>query len=339
MLGLKYSSNSQKRIFGYDLIKTIAIFMIVFYHVGGIDYGTIIPGEYYLPNFNKTFSTLCAAGVPLLLMVNGALVVHKNPHWKLMLLKSAHLLFLLFFWKYVLQFLISNHLMNIKAEMVHFWFLSTLSIVYIVSVAFLRNYSLRKYVLAFLLIFPFLYNFLWDIYLFFSPTYDCFKITHTGFFTLYAILYFYLGDSMREKHISLICSLGLIVTGLLLVNFEVVVMSNHYGVIYDGVNSSFPTYGALAMSMGFFLLLKGVIIQNELIKVLVSFIGHNTMGIYLFHVLLIFSIRKYCLGWISGTNIFVSLFISILIIMISASISRFINNTKVGFLVNLSPRS
>ena len=85
--------NSQDRIFGYDLIKTIAIIMIVFYHLGGIDYGDIETGHCYLPNLNKFFSALCAAGVPLFFMVNGALVIPRNLHWKLLLFKSFHLYF------------------------------------------------------------------------------------------------------------------------------------------------------------------------------------------------------------------------------------------------------
>ena len=62
--------NSQNRIFGYDLIKTIAIFMIVFYHLGGIDIGTIESGKYFLPNFNQFVLSICAASVPLFLMVH-----------------------------------------------------------------------------------------------------------------------------------------------------------------------------------------------------------------------------------------------------------------------------
>ena len=87
-------SNSQDRIFGYDLIKTIAIIIIVFYHLGGIDYGDIETGHFYLPNLNKFLSALCAAGVPLFFMVNGALVIPKNLHWKQLLFKVFHLLFL-----------------------------------------------------------------------------------------------------------------------------------------------------------------------------------------------------------------------------------------------------
>ena len=232
--------------------------MIVFYHLGGIDYGTIELGHFYLPNLNKFFSAFCAAGVPLFFIVNGALVIHKNMHWKQLLFKAFHLLFLLFFWKFVLQYIISTRLLGIKENMAHFWFLGTMSVVYLISIVLNKYIHLRLFFLSFLLLFPFLYNLFWDIYLFLFPSFDSFKITHIGFFTLYAILYYYLGDYIRNHQICSYYSLGLTLLGLILVNFEVVAMSNHFHVIYDGVNSSFPTLGALAISVGIFFLLKDV---------------------------------------------------------------------------------
>lgn len=339
MLGSKYSSNTGNRIFGYDLIKTIAIFMIVIYHLGGIDYGTIVSGEYYLPNVNKFFSAICAAGVPLFFMVNGALVIHKNPHWKQMVLKAVHLLFLLVFWKFVLQYLISNRLLNIKDDMVHFWFLGTLALVYLVSIVLQKYSHLRSFVLILLLIFPFLFNLFWDVFLFIFPAFDGIKITHTGFYTFYAILYFYLGDILRERHFISVCSIGLMVIGLLLVNFEVVAMSNHHRVIYDGVNSSFPSFGALAMSVGFFMFLKDQISSNDLIKKTVIFIGRNTMGIYMFHVLFIFMLRRFCPELFLVINPLASLLISSIIILITAFISHLFSQGKAAFLVNLSIRT
>jgi surface polysaccharide O-acyltransferase-like enzyme len=332
-------SNSQDRIFGYDLIKTIAIIMIVFYHLGGIDYGSIELGHFFLPNFNKFFSAFCAAGVPLFFLVNGALVIHKNKHWKQLLLKAFHLLFLLFFWKFVLQYLISNRLLGIQENMVHFWFLGTLSIVYSVSIVLHKYSHLRYFFLIFLLFFPFLYNFIWDIFLFLSPSFDSFKVTHTGFITLYAILYYYLGDYLSCHQICSYYSLGLILLGLILVNFEVVAMSNHYQAIYDGVNSSFPTLGALAISVGIFFLLKNVSFTNGIISNIVSFVGQNTMGTYIFHVFFIILLRQFCSSYISNLNYFSAFSISVIIILFTALISSIIRHSRVAFLLTLSSKS
>ena len=328
--------NSQDRIFGYDLIKTIAIIMIVFYHLGGIDYGAIEPGHFYLPNLNKFFSALCAAGVPLFLMVNGALVIPRNLHWQQLLFKFFHLLFLFVFWKFVLQYLISFKLLAIEDKMVHFWFLCTLSIVYLMSIVLQKSTFLRHAVLVFLFLFPFCYNFLWNVVLFFAPSFDACTVVHTGFFTLYGVLYYYLGGSLRTRQTSPFYAIGLIVLGLLLVNFEVVAMSNYYHAIYDGVNSSFPTLGALSLSSGIFFLVKDVGVNEGILHQIVSFVGRNTMGIFIIHVLGIFLLRKYSPDTLFNINPIIPLSISLLIVLITASFSELLRKCNLRFLVSLS---
>ena len=313
--------------------------MIVFYHLGGIDYGTIELGHFYLPNLNKFFSAFCAAGVPLFFMVNGALVIHKNMHWKQLLFKAFHLLFILVFWKFVLQYLILNRLFGIQDNMVHFWFLGTLSIVYLLSIVIQKYSHFGYFFLLGLLFFPFLYNFFWDIYLFLFPSFDSFGITHTGFFTLYAILYYYFGDRLRDHQICSYYSLGLILLGLILVNFEVVAMSNHYQAIYDGVNSSFPTLGALAISVGIFFLLKNVSFTDGILRNIISFVGQNTMGTYIFHVFFIILLRQFSSSFISNLNYFSAFSISVIIILFTALISSIIRHSRVAFLLTLSSKS
>ena len=310
--------------------------MIVFYHLGGIDYGAIEPGHFYLPNLNKFFSALCAAGVPLFLMVNGALVIPRNLHWQQLLFKFFHLLFLFVFWKFVLQYLISFKLLAIEDKMVHFWFLCTLSIVYLMSIVLQKSTFLRHAVLVFLFLFPFCYNFLWNVVLFFAPSFDACTVVHTGFFTLYGVLYYYLGGSLRTRQTSPFYAIGLIVLGLLLVNFEVVAMSNYYHAIYDGVNSSFPTLGALSLSSGIFFLVKDVGVNEGILHQIVSFVGRNTMGIFIIHVLGIFLLRKYSPDTLFNINPIIPLSISLLIVLITASFSELLRKCNLRFLVSLS---
>ena len=313
--------------------------MIVFYHLGGIDFGSFEPGHFYLPNLDKFFSLLCAAGVPLFFMVNGALVIPKNLHWKQLLFKVFHLLFLFAFWKFVLQYLISFKLLAIEDKMVHFWFLGSLSIVYLMSIVLQKSTFLRHVVLAFLFLFPFCYNFIWDIVLFFSPSFDACNLIHTGFFTLYSILYYYLGGALRTSQTSFFYAIGLIVLGLLLVNFEVVSMSNHYQAIYDGVNSSFPTLGALAMSVGIFIIFKDVSFNDGIARKIVSYVGQNTLGIFLFHVLVIFLLRQSCPSILVNINFWTAFLLSALIILCTAFISSLINHSRMAFLLTLSYKS
>lgn len=286
-------SNSQERIFGYDLIKTIAIFMIVFYHLGGIDIGEIEPGKYYYPNFNKFLLSFCTASVPLFLMVHGALILPKQLDFKKSILKAAKMLLWLLFGKVVLQRIVLEKCFCIEEEMVHFWFLGTLAMVYVVSYFLNQLKWLQHFILLILLVYPFLSNLLYDCVV--SCMLDSWlsALGHDGFFTFYALVYFYLGYCLKHKTLPFYFSFLAIVVGLLLINFEMVVLSNYHHIIFDGVNGSFPTIGALALSTGLFLLLKDASSASHNLRNSIGFIGSNTLGIYIFHVLVIFLIRKY----------------------------------------------
>ncbi len=318
--------NSQNRIFGYDLIKTIAIFMIVFYHLGGIDIGIIESGKYFLPNFNQFVLSFCAASVPLFLMVHGALILPKRLNLKESTLKAIKMVSLFLFGKVVLQRILLEKCFSIGDEMVHFWFLGTLGMVYVVSY-FLNKWKwLRHIVLLMLIIYPFFSNLLVDCVLLFKPGSNFFSFGHDGFFTFYALVYFYLGYYLKHKTITRCFSLLAVTAGVLLINFEVVSLSNYYQMVYDGVNGSFPTIGAIALSTGLFLLLKDTNSSNCLIRNSICFIGGNTMGVYLFHVLVIFLLRKYEVCESLGMSS--SIMISCLIILVIALFSHFI---KTGF--------
>lgn len=285
--------NDSNRVFGYDLIKAIAIFMIVFYHLGGVDYGEVIPGEYYLPNTAKFFSAFLAASVPLFIMVNGALIIPRNWNFHQAAIHALRLLFLYLFWKLLLQDLISKSIFGIQEQMVHFWFLRTLAIIYLL-VPFLARYPIcRKILLVSLLIFPFLSNLIGDLVVFFRPDIVLPSFAHSGLFSLYSFLYFYLWCMLKDTKLKLWKSLIAVLLGLVLVNFEVVSMSNNTGCVYDSVNAAFPTFGALSLSVGIYLLLRDFSIKSSSFRYIIAFIGKNTLGIFIFHVPIIFLLRYY----------------------------------------------
>ena len=314
--------NSQNRIFGYDLIKTIAIFMIVFYHLGGIDIATKEPGKYFLPNFNQFVLSICAASVPLFLMVHGALVLPKRLNLKESILKAIKMVLLFLFGKVVLQRILLEKCFSISDEMVHFWFLGTLGMVYVVSY-FLNKWKwLRHIVLLMLIIYPFFSNLLVDCIVFFKPGFYFLSLGHDGFYTFYALVYFYLGYYLKHKTLTRYFSLLAITIGLLLIHFEVVALSNYFQMVFDGVNGSFPTIGAMALATGLFILLKSSNSSNPIIRNWISFIGSNTMGIYLFHVLVIFLLRKYV--GCESLGVPSSVILSCLIILVIALFNHFI---------------
>ena len=307
--------NSGTRIFGYDLIKTIAIFMIVFYHIGGLYLGTIESGVYYYPNINKFVLSFCAASVPLFFMVHGALILTKRLNLKESILKVSKMLFLFLFGKLILQYVILENCFSIEEEMVHFWFLGTLGMVYLVSYMMNQSKWLCYIILFLLVLYPFLSNLIYDLIVFVRPDYKFKAIGHDGFFTLYALVYFYLGYYLRDKSISKLFFLLAIFVGLLFVNFEDFVMSNHYQIQFDNVNGSFPTIGALFLSTGLFYLFKDITINQMYLQKAITIIGSNTLFIYLFHVFFIFLLRKYTQYDSSNISLSLSIFLTCSLIL------------------------
>lgn len=67
----------KQRIFGLDLLKALAAFFVVLYHVGMVDLG-YREGVYYYPTLTQVLWLFCACGVPLFFMINGALTVSRH---------------------------------------------------------------------------------------------------------------------------------------------------------------------------------------------------------------------------------------------------------------------
>lgn len=289
--------------------------MIVFYHMGGIDFGSMEPDILYFPNFNKILLSFCAASVPLFLMVHGALILPKRLNLKESILKASKMLLLFLFGKVILQCIILENCFSIEEEMVHFWFLGTLGMVYLVS--YMMNQSkLLCYIILFLLVlYPFLSNLIYVLIVFVRPDYKFKAIGHDGFFTLYALVYFYLGYYLRDKSISNYFVLIAIIVGLLFVNFEDFVMSNFFQIMFDNVNGSFPTFGALILSSGFFCLCKDFSINQLYIQKAIIIIGSNTLYIYLFHALFILLFWKYAEFDSNGMSLLLSFLFSCFLIL------------------------
>jgi len=326
--------NSSSRIFGYDLIKTIAIFLIVFYHLGGLDFGQFTSGEIYFPNLAKIVSAFCASGVPLFFMVNGALLIPRQLTWKELGQKVAKLLFLYIFWKFVLQYLLCQQLFGIEEKMVHFWFLLTLAAIYLASWVLDRYRIVKTISLIVIAVCPFFSNLVCDLIVF-SRGSELSFLRHTGLFTLYSLIYFYGGFFLSRRKISFLQSLFSIICGLVLINFEVFAYINNTGIICDSVNFAFPTIGAFLLSSGIFSLLKDIETSCIWSMRSISFIGRNTMGIFLFHVLIIFWLRYFFPTYMAQYTFLGAFFFSLGVMIISALMTQLFRKARLSFLVKI----
>lgn len=330
-----------QRVFGYDLIKALAMLMVVFYHIANIDLGECMHQGDFSFTLSKFLYGLLAAGVPLFFMVNGAVSANREQtlHWSLT--KFFRLLWVAFFWTIIIRCIIYPcffgipRLDSVIAFRNFYWFLFTLAFIYPIAYVFQKYNSIRNIVLLVLLIIPFLSNFCWDLALFFGgksiilPSWG-----HTGFLTLYSLVYYYLGRFFSRQHIHIVYSVVLVLVGLLFVNFEVYVMSNYYHDVYDGVNACFPTIGALLMSIGIFFLFKDYHPRTKLVSKVISVVGRNTLGIYIYHLLALPIIGM--LVTYDGLKPPLLVFIEALFVsFICAFLSHFLNKSPLSFLLKL----
>lgn len=325
---------SEGRVYYYDLIKVYAAFMVCFYHLNVLEMG-YIENQLYLPNLNKMIMNFCAMSVPLFFMVNGSLLLGKEYSLKEVILRTIKLLILYYSWVIIIAVVCSiirgdmpnltvkNIILRGTVDTVYLWFLRTMVILTIILPILKKIYDCKfkniyYWICIGLFLYPFLYNYVVPI-----AYYKGIDMPRTGLFTMYSILYYFLGRKITEK-INYIgvsktkinyFSIMSIVIGWILVTLEVVIWTNLEQKLFDGVNVSFPTIGALMMSMGVFLLMSQVTIPEIKVKRAIQFMGSNSLGIYILHVPLIVALKEWF--GISKMSLLLSV-ITTLVIMLTA---------------------
>lgn len=330
----------EKRIFGYDLIKAVAIFLIVLYHLGSVDFGSVPPEGWYVPNLTKILYAFCAAGVPLFFMVSGALQASKPLVLRRCVEKSVRLIAVAVFWTLIFKCVLYPLIMhaeypNFGEFKNYYWFLYTLAELYWINYIVGRSKWLRICVTAVLILFPFLTNLIWVFILGMNQSAQLPSWGHTGVFTMYSVAYFYLGGYLSKREVRSLWALLLIFIGLLLVNGEVVVMSTYYREVYDGVNACFPTVGAMAMSAGLFSLMKPIRMeQAPTLRSWFSLVGSNTIGVYILHLFALMMIREFIFNN-QPVHVLLALLTVVMVVAVTSMISSAIRKSPLKVLMKL----
>lgn len=332
----------RERLFGYDLLKALAMSMVVFYHVNMLDFA-FSPESYYFPNFNKLVQILAAAGVPLFFMVNGALTVNREMTVERLMKKIGRLVFVSVIWTILLRIIVLGILMKRGAPsslgdfLNYYWFFYSLAIVYVVNylLSILPKWF-EYFVVTIIFAIVFLNNFVWDIILFVDPDHILPSWGHTGFYTLYGIVYTRLGAYLKKIDLKWPKCAMMIVVGYGLVCFETIIMTNSSKEIFDGVNAAFPTLGAMCLSCGIFCLLKNIKAGESWITNLVKLVGRNSGGIYVFHLVVIILLRNYVfmnLCDVAYLPVVVVVIIAAFITIVCSMASEMIRRSKCSFLL------
>ena len=328
-----------KRIFGYDALKALAAFFVVLYHVGMVDFG-YQDGVYYYPTLVQEIWLLCACGVPLFFMVNGALTVGRGYEFKKTAIKSARLVFVGAFWAIVVMCLFAVRDSSLEAfsfrRIGYYWFLFSLALIYLINYLICRLPNwFRWAVVASLLVFPFGTNLAWDFVILNNPNTSFVEWRH-GAFTMYGLVYLYAGDYLSRHSVSKWLSVLCALTGLLLLTIETIAVVNRTHYQFEGGNYCFPTYGALLLSIATFVLVKDWKPRSVSIKRFISFLGNNALGIYIFHLILMIVVGA-CFPILSEITVhpLIAFLIAIGYTLVSAAVSELIKGTPVAILLKL----
>lgn len=333
--------SEKNRIIYYDLIKILATFMVCFYHLGMLDMG-YVQGVNYFPNKNKMILSFCAMSVPLFFMVNGSLILSKNYNFKQTMYRFIKIIFLYYVWIFIVGFTTTTLLgeeYNISIAYIvsggnfytiHLWFLRTLAILTIITpflkYIYEKNKKILYTIIILLLLCPFLYNYIVLLGRYYNIN-GLNNLDRTGIFTMYSVLYYILGkiisDYINKNKILnqryIVFALLILFLGWFCVIIEVTLWTNINNVLFDGVNESFHTIGALLMSVGCFVLVSQIRIEKrcKLINI-INLISSNIMGIYILHNIFTVLCRA-----IIETNIslILSIMLTILIMIITLVIT------------------
>lgn len=135
----------QKRIVGYDIMKSLSIYLVVLIHFG---FYVPVTGDTLVNNFVLILTNV---GVPLFFMVNGALLFPRSLDIKRHYIKTARIIALTLSWKVISAFIMGcivhrnpfhlgkaafvHYLLfgNLEGfDLGHFWFMNVLIMLYLI---------------------------------------------------------------------------------------------------------------------------------------------------------------------------------------------------------------
>ncbi len=354
------------RIIYYDLVKTIAIFMVCFYHVNGLE-KNILTSLDVSTLINYLLGSSLSICVTLFFMVNGALLLNKPiGNLKRHILKTIKLLLLTYLWaiiillilipllglEYTYKSFISSVWTLEPGKLNHLWFLMAMVSIYLVFPLIKLAYdqqgkSIFFYICIILFIFSFgnlalnsIVNVIQKLFGVIYLTNDHYQFFHKfkpfGRYA-YALFYFSLGGYLalliKEKKLQITNSLliAIFIASLLLLFAYGCFMTLFHEKYYDTVWDGYFSLMTLAMSVTTFILASRILIKNKSLIQGISIIGENTLGIYLVHGLFGKLFKPYFHdSWLSQSIIANTIFTIIIIIIISLSMTLLIKKTPVA---------
>lgn len=351
---------TKERYIFLDIIKVIAIFMVVFYHFNYTPFDIL--GNNSLKSYALYFmqGAFCSC-VTLFFMVNGAIMLNKDYDLKKHINKIVKTTILVFIWgtiqlllfiplkgdEYTLKEFIEA-LVTLKQGRINpLWFLQTLICIYIFFPVIKALYdTASKKVLYYFTIIISIFTFgmvtlkqtlyvlstinqrFYTVYYYSNRAiqlFDPFK----GFYA-YSIVFFILGgllfDYLRKdkKILNLKIIIAAYVISMTALFSYGVIMSKHNNALESIVWGGYVTIMNLVMSSCIFVLcfkIENIIRKHNKINKLIHIIGNNTLGVYLLHSLIGNVFRKYYVALSFYQNIFINTIYVIFLTAISLGVT------------------
>jgi surface polysaccharide O-acyltransferase-like enzyme len=346
------------RVYSYDLIKSIAIYLVCLYHFGLPARSSdtdILKSHQYATYFNYFFIGISSIGVPLFFMVNGALLLNKTFDIKKHIYKIMVLFLLYILWgaitliievpifgdHYSLTEFFKVIYYTKQGRINNLWFLPALIYVYILfplikSLLDKNEKPLSYYLWVMIFIFTFGIVFLNDLinvvgYFLNSNILKNKQLSSFPWFNpfnlyfSYALIYFLTGGWLvkfikRRNFKTIHCLLLLLLSWCLLSLFGLM-MTNITREVYDTVWYGYDTIMTLAMTISVFILCSKISVYNPKFKKVITTIGANTLGIYFIHYPLGYWFKQlFGEQWLHN-HFFLTLLYSLLLMLLSLLIS------------------
>ncbi|MBW4449769.1 MAG: acyltransferase [Spirirestis rafaelensis WJT71-NPBG6] len=308
---------TKNRIFYYDAIKTLAIYLVCIYHYNNLNYN-ILTNTNFGVYINYYFHGISSMAVPLFLMVNGALLLNKPYKLRSHLKKILYLYILVSVWSFISLIIfipIERASYSLKDFFMawfflkqginnHLWFLKALISVYLLFPFIKEFYDIpeRKLLKLFcFIVFVFSFGNLFLNSLFNSVkfvfgfnylndnAFDFFPMVNPFGNYYYAFFYFIAGGILSERvknnkiNVSTKVLLTSFFTALFVLFLYGVLMTVSSNTVYDTVWNGNYSIMTLIMSVSTFVFFSKLTYENEKINHSLAIIGPNTLGIYLVH--------------------------------------------------------
>lgn len=352
----------KKRIEYVDVLKCIAMIMVVIYHLNKINDDFISDGVYILNYFLKS---ILSVSVPIFFFVNGYLLFDKNLNIKSHIKKTIKIILQTILWGIIthayfivlrndafdLRY-IRDSILNPKEPIIHLWYIGALICIYWIYPLLKSAYDNNKKVFIVILIIFIVFSFGNKLLSMLLTVYNYMvgnnTVAYGNFFGVYnplrgingfAIGYFCIGGFCRDfksriiklksKKNNFIAVMIIIVMMLLQTSYGVFI-TNMTGVRHDIVSNEWDSfYTVINVLMIYFLSLSYSPKENGWGYKVVRLISVNSFGIYVMHMLLIFLVNPLIKVYNIWMNLPVIIICGFVITLICAVVSAGIRKINI----------